>query len=181
MMVFEIIRRESVYLMYYLSLQTRLIAPYWAIGTVAGSAVSVFGKRRISASLESLRDLRLGILGIIPASLIGIASPLCMYGTIPLAASFSEKGVRDDWLAAFMMSSILLNPQLLAYSAVLGRTLFVLRFAAAFLGGLLAGLLVRLFSKNGNFFLVYLNGGMRESGCRSGSLRQVSMEHLEEY
>lgn len=43
-----------------------------------------------------------------------------MYGTIPIAASLSRSGMRDDWLAAFMMSSILLNPQLLLYSAALG-------------------------------------------------------------
>ncbi|WP_312038947.1 hypothetical protein [Desulfosporosinus shakirovi] len=29
---------------------------------------------------------------MILASVQGIASPLCMYGTIPIAASFSEKG-----------------------------------------------------------------------------------------
>ena len=38
--------------------------------------------------------------------------------TIPLAASFSKSGMRDDWLAAFMMSSILLNPQLILYYIV---------------------------------------------------------------
>ena len=35
-----------------------------------------------------------------------------MYGTIPIAASFSRQGMRHDWLAAFTMASILLNPQL---------------------------------------------------------------------
>ena len=39
-----------------------------------------------------------------------------MYGTIPIAAAFSESGMDHDWLAAFMMSSILLNPQLIFYS-----------------------------------------------------------------
>ena len=38
----------------------------------------------------------MGWLGVIPASLLGIVSPLCMYGTIPIAASFSEQGVKDD-------------------------------------------------------------------------------------
>ena len=36
----------------------------------------------------------------IPACLLGIASPLCMYGTIPIAASFRKQGMREDWLAA---------------------------------------------------------------------------------
>jgi hypothetical protein len=43
--------------------------------------------------------------------------------------------MEDDWLAAFMMSSILLNPQLLFYSAALGPAALVIRFASCFLCG----------------------------------------------
>ena len=41
------IRREAIYLWYYLDIQVRQIAPYWALGILLGSAVSVFGKRYI--------------------------------------------------------------------------------------------------------------------------------------
>ena len=41
------IEREAVYLWYYLDIQIRQIAPYWALGIVLGSAVSVFGKKTI--------------------------------------------------------------------------------------------------------------------------------------
>ncbi len=99
-----------------------------------------------------MNNKRLGILGVIPASLLGIASPLCMYGTIPIAASFSEKGIKDDWLAAFMMSSILLNPQLLIYSAALGRTALIIRFLSCAICGIVAGLCIRLFYKDKKFF-----------------------------
>lgn len=58
-----------------------------------------------------------------------------MYGTIPIAASFSPKGMRDDLLAAFMMSSILLNPQLLIYSAALGVPALLIRLVSCFLCG----------------------------------------------
>jgi uncharacterized membrane protein YraQ (UPF0718 family) len=68
-----------------------------------------------------------------------------MYGTIPIAASFSEKGMRDDWLAAFMMSSILLNPQLIIYSAALGTSALVIRILSCFMCGVAAGLLIRHF------------------------------------
>jgi uncharacterized membrane protein YraQ (UPF0718 family) len=68
-----------------------------------------------------------------------------MYGTIPIAASFSEKGVEDDWLAAFMMTSILLNPQLIIYSAALGPAALAVRVVSCFLCGILAGLLVRIY------------------------------------
>ena len=97
----------------------------------------------------------MGILGIAAASALGIASPLCMYGTIPIAASFSKSGMRDDWLAAFMMSSILLNPQLILYSAALGTTALMVRILSCFCCGAAAGLLVRLFYRRKPFFNFY--------------------------
>ena len=98
----EWIQREAVYLWYYLDVQVRQIAPYWALGIVLGSAVSVFGKKYIHGAFAKIGQRKMGWLGVIPASLLGIASPLCMYGTIPIAASFSEQGVKDDYLAAFI-------------------------------------------------------------------------------
>lgn len=141
----DVISREAVYLWYYFDIQLRQILPYWALGIFIGSAVSVFGKEKIHRLLTELQEKHLGVVGIIPASLLGIASPLCMYGTIPIAASFSEKGLRDDYLAAFMMSSVLLNPQLLIYSAALGSAALTVRFVSCFLCGVLAGVLVRIF------------------------------------
>ena len=117
-----------------------------------GSLVSVFGKEKIHAMFAAMQGRSLGLAGIIPASLLGIASPLCMYGTIPICASFAEKGIEEDWLAAFMMSSILLNPQLLFYSAALGKAALVVRFISCFLCGITAGLLIRIFFKNKKFF-----------------------------
>lgn len=124
MNLLEIIQREYIYLRYYFILQLRQIAQYWA----------------------------LGILGVIPASMLGIASPLCMYGTIPLAASFSRSGIRDSWLAAFMMSSILLNPQLILYSTALGSTALFVRIISCFICGIMAGVLVYLFYNGRSFF-----------------------------
>ncbi len=148
----EIIHGEVIYLWYYFDLQIRQILPYWILGIMIGSAVSVFGKDKIHKLLTVMQDKHLGLFGIIPASLLGIASPLCMYGTIPIAASFYQKGLRDDYIAAFMMCSILLNPQLLVYSAALGTTALIIRFISCFLCGIIAGLLIRIFYKNGGFF-----------------------------
>ncbi|MDL2264181.1 permease [Synergistaceae bacterium OttesenSCG-928-I11] len=148
----EIAQREFVYLWYYFTIQLDQILPYWALGILIGSTISVFGKNRIHSLLTWIQDKRLGALGVIPASALGIASPLCMYGTIPIAASFSQKGVRDDWLAAFMMSSVLLNPQLLMYSAVLGKTALVVRLISCFVCGAVAGLCVRFFFNGKSFF-----------------------------
>ena len=117
-----------------------------------GSAVSVFAKDYIHRAFRALQGKRLGIVGVVAASALGIASPLCMYGTIPIAASFSRGGMKDDWLAAFMMSSILLNPQLILYSAALGGTVLAVRIVSCFLCGIVAGLLIRFFYRDKSFF-----------------------------
>ena len=148
----DMIKREWVYLWYYFTVQLKQIFSYWVLGMVLGSAISVFAKERIHGLFRSLGDKKLGVLGVIPASILGIASPLCMYGTIPLAASFSRSGIRDDWLAAFMMSSILLNPQLILYSAALGTTALMIRMVSCFLCGITAGLLIRWRYKEKSFF-----------------------------
>ena len=148
----EILKREWVYLWYYFTVQFEQIFRYWALGMVLGSAVSVFLKDHIHGTFRRIGEKRLGVFGIVTASALGIASPLCMYGTIPIAASFSKSGMKDDWLAAFMMSSILLNPQLIIYSAALGQTALVVRIISCFLCGIIAGLLVRIFYQEKAFF-----------------------------
>ncbi|MBS5429692.1 MAG: permease [Lachnospiraceae bacterium] len=121
----DILQREFVYIWYYFDVQLRQIIGYWVLGI---------------------------LLGIVPASLLGIASPLCMYGTIPLAASFSRSGMRDEWLASFMMCSILLNPQLIIYSTALGTTALAVRIVSCFLCGIAAGLLIWAFKREKSFF-----------------------------
>ena len=148
----EILKREWVYLWYYFTVQFEQIFRYWALGMVLGSAVSVFLKDHIHGTFRRIGEKRLGVFGIVTASALGIASPLCMYGTIPIAASFSKSGMKDDWLAAFMMSSILLNPQLIIYSAALGQTALVVRIISCFLCGIIAGLWYEFFTRRKRFF-----------------------------
>ena len=148
----EIIREQLIYFWYYFDIQIRQIFIYWIIGIVIGSVISVFAKDKIHNLFMKIKDKNFGIIGIFIASVLGVASPLCMYGTIPIAASFSKNGMEDDWLAAFMMSSILLNPQLLVYSAALGTNAMLIRLNVSIIGGFLAGLLVRIFFKNKKFF-----------------------------
>lgn len=161
--LWDILRREFIYIWYYLTVLMEQIVPYYALGIVLGSAVSVFGKRIIHSTVAKMGRMRLGGLGIIAASLLGVASPLCMYGTIPLAASFSEQGVEDDYLAAFMMASVLLNPQLILYSGALGTTAVMIRCISCFLCGCGAGFLVRIFYRNKPFFNF---AGFRERNSR---------------
>ena len=150
--LFTVLRRECTYIWYYFEIQFRQICGYWILGMLIGSFISVFAKDKIHDIFARMKDKKWGLFGIIPACILGIASPLCMYGTIPIAASFRRQGMREDWLAAFMMASILLNPQLIIYSAALGPTALAVRIVSCFLSGLAAGLLVFLFFRNRDFF-----------------------------
>ena len=150
--VWDVLHREFVYIWYYFDIQLRQIFWYWVLGMAIGSLISVFAKDKIHGLFSRMRGRKLGLLGIIPACLLGIASPLCMYGTIPIAASFRKQGMKEDWLAAFMMASILLNPQLIIYSAALGVTALTVRIVTCFLCGCAAGLLMYLFYRDKEFF-----------------------------
>ena len=150
--MWEWIRGQLIYFWYYFDIQFRQIFIYWIIGIAIGSIISVFAKDKIHKLFEKIQNKKLGILGIFIASLLGILSPLCMYGTIPIAASFSKNGMKDDLLGAFMMSSILLNPQLLIYSALLGTNALIIRFNMSLLCGFLAGVLIKVFYKDKSFF-----------------------------
>ncbi|WP_365718835.1 permease, partial [Ruminococcus sp.] len=119
---------------------------------IIGSVVSVFLKDKIHGAMRKMNSDGSSFTGIVLASMLGVASPLCMYGTIPIAASFSKSGIKDEWLAAFMMSSILLNPQLIIYSAALGIKVLSIRIVTCFLCGISAGVLIRIFYKKSSFF-----------------------------
>lgn len=148
MYILDILRRELILVGYFFAVQFFQIARYWVFGMILGSLISVFGKQKLFTMFTAMQKKDLGTMGIIPASLIGIVSPLCMYGTIPVVVAFSENGMEEDWLAAFMVSSILLNPQLIIYSVALGELPLLVRIVTCFLCGITAGLLINIFYKD---------------------------------
>lgn len=82
----ETLQGELIYIWYYFDVQFRQIFVYWVLGMVIGSLVSVFAKDRIHGLFASMQGKGIGTVGIFLASALGILSPLCMYGTIPIAA-----------------------------------------------------------------------------------------------
>ncbi len=147
-MFYEILSREFIYIKYYFLIQFEQIYIYWVLGMAIGSFISVFCKGYINKIFSNFSKEKLGLFGIIPACILGIISPLCMYGTIPVAASFHKEGMREDWLSSFMMASILLNPQLIIYSAALGKTALTVRIISCFMCGIFAGLCVKFLFGN---------------------------------
>ncbi len=133
-------------------IQFKQIFPYWILGVLAGSLLSVYGLSRISNFIGNYKNSRFSIIAASIASILGIASPVCMYGTIPLINSLCKKGVPQYILASFMVSSILLNPNLLIMSFSLGTGIALLRLFACLLAGLAAGILVKIFFKDKNLY-----------------------------
>lgn len=146
----DVLQGEMIYVWYYFSVQFEQIFKYWVFGILVGSAISVFAKDHIHHLFSRLKGN--GVTSICIASILGIASPLCMYGTIPIAASFYKGGMKDELLGSFMMSSILLNPQLIIYTAVLGDEVFFIRIVSSLTCGIVAGLCIKQFNKNNSFF-----------------------------
>lgn len=120
------------------------ILPWWLLGGVLGACVSAFAGPRLRAALGSLGGPRHRVAKLALAAALGAASPICMYGTIPLLLGFHEKGVPQNMLAAFMVSSILINPNLFVFSLALGVPLALVRLGACLLAGIVAGSLVGL-------------------------------------
>jgi len=132
--------------------QFEQIAPYWAVGLVVGSLINVYLSNRIIDKISAFRNKRFNFVALCIFAVLGIASPLCMFGTIPLIASLGKKNVPEYLLVAFMICSILLNPNLLIMSFALGTQIALLRLFISFVAGILAGVLVYIFYRNKPLF-----------------------------
>lgn len=64
-----ILHREWVYVWYYFTLQLQQIASYYVFGIILGSIISVFVKDRIHGLFRALGNKKMGVLGVIPASI----------------------------------------------------------------------------------------------------------------
>lgn len=143
--ILEVIQREFIYVWYYFTVQLRQIALYYALGIVIGSVISVFVKDKIHGLFHSMGDKKLGVLGVIPARILGIASPLCMYGTIPLIREWLYSGMSMGSASAFMLtgpSTKITN--LGALKIVLGVKRFLLYLAFVMLFSFATGIVVNL-------------------------------------
>ncbi len=143
---------ETAHLAELVAVQFARIAPYWACGLVIGSLVSVFLGARISGAVARLGGSDHALPRSLLAALLGAASPVCMYGTIPLLASLARGGAPQYLLAAFMISSILINPNLFAFSLALGLPIAIMRLGACLAAGAAAGLAVRYLFGNRRLF-----------------------------
>jgi len=158
---FNLIIAESPWL--FLKCWTTLLSllPYLVGGVMVGELLKFTSWTKIIYKWVSGSP----VISVISASIIGIISPLCTYGTIPVVIELYKSKVHVAPLIAFLAASSLMNPQLFIMTAggmglemAIARTIAV--FVFSFAVGMLSYLLPEKFMvrKSINF---YDDGGER--------------------
>ena len=115
---------------------TARLAPYVVLGVLLSE-----GLRYTPAAALLGRICRQKPAVAVPlAALLGIVSPLCTYGTVPLVLHLLRSGVPVAPLATFLSASSLMNPQLFLITwGGLGPKMAIARVVVVFGFGLLLG------------------------------------------
>jgi len=112
--------------------------PYFLAGILLGELIKFLSWTKIIYKWVS----KAPIPAVIAASIIGILSPLCTYGTIPVVIELYKSKVRVAPLIAFCASSALMNPQLFVMTAGrLGLEMAIVRTLAVFVFSFAVGML----------------------------------------
>jgi len=135
------------------------LLPYLVGGVMVGELLKFTSWTKIIYKWVS----KAPVVSVISASIIGIISPLCTYGTIPVVIELYKSKVRIAPLIAFLAASSLMNPQLFIMTAGgIGLEMAVVRTLAVFVFSFAVGMLSYLVPEN---FMVrkkinfYDNGG----------------------
>ena len=84
------------------------IVPYLVAGVLIGELLKFTSWTKIIYKWVSKSPF----ISVVSASIIGIISPLCTYGTVPVVIELYKSGVHIAPLVTFLSASSLMNPQL---------------------------------------------------------------------
>lgn len=118
------------------------MAPYLLFGFALAGLLSQF----VTAATVERHLGKTGFWSTLKASLLGVPLPLCSCGVIPVAASLRSRGASRGATTSFLIST----PQtgvdsVMATYGMLGPMVAVFRVVAAFVSGLVGGVLVDAF------------------------------------
>ncbi len=124
------------------------MSPYLLFGFLIAGILSVL----ISRQLVEKHLGEKGITSVVKASLIGIPLPLCSCSVIPVATSLKKSGASNSATSSFLIST----PQtgidsIFVTYALLGPVFAIFKPVAAFLSGILGGVLVSAFAREKDF------------------------------
>lgn len=122
------------------------LAPYLLGGILLAALLNTFVPRDKPARL--LRSDRWWMLPI--AGVVGVVSPACTYGTVPLFMEMIKRGASMAPAATFLVASALVNPQIFLITAgALGLPVAAAQAAASLVFSILVGVLVSLAVRRG--------------------------------
>lgn len=115
------------------------VAPYWVIGIAIGSALLQV------VSIEKIKKSRMlyGFPGIIAGAVLGVVSPIGLYGALPVSFSLGAAGVPVATIFSFLIATPLINPNLFVYTAgVFGYSMAFARLFSALALGIAGGAVI---------------------------------------
>jgi uncharacterized membrane protein YraQ (UPF0718 family) len=117
------------------------LLPYLIMGIMAGELLKFTSWTKLVYKWTSKSQAA----SVLFASIIGIISPLCTYGTIPVVIELYKNKVNIPPLFAFLAASSLMNPQLFILTAGgIGIEMALARTFAVFIFSIAAGMLCYL-------------------------------------
>lgn len=131
---------ENIHLVFFKSYHTLLnLASYVIAGVLISEILKSLSWGKLLTRISSTAPVRATLF----AAVLGIYSPLCTYGTIPIILALFRMGLPVHPLVTFLVASSLMNPQLFLITwGGIGPEMALLRLASTALFSLLFGLAV---------------------------------------
>lgn len=137
---------------YFVWLQIKQIVPFWLLGLIIGAIASTYRRELMdSIPVEALGKGN-SFLRLVLAAIIGAVSPITIYGMLPVLAALSRMKVRQPAISSFLVTSILINPNIFIFSFALGAETALLRLLLSLLAGVAAGLLVAVLFRDRSIY-----------------------------
>jgi uncharacterized protein len=137
-----IVRRiiNNIYIIFLTSGRTLLeLGPYLIAGILLSELLKRYKWEKIVAGINKIPSF----IAVPGATILGILSPLCTYGTVPLVIQFLAEGISPAALITFLAVSSLMNPQLFIITwGGLGPEIALARLASVFIFGILLGIVL---------------------------------------
>lgn len=129
-----------ILILYFAGIYLLELAPYVIGGVIVGEAL----KSTSWTKLIYKGVTKSPFVSTLLATILGIVSPLCTYGTVPVALQLFKAGVNISPLIAFLSVSAMMNPQLFIITwGGLGPEIAIIRVLTVMLFGLLLGFVLR--------------------------------------
>ena len=147
------------------------ILPYLIAGTVIGEALKYI---KLHNYVEGFRS-KSTFTTILAASALGMVSPLCTYGTVPVVMRLANSGMPTAVLLVFLISSSMMNPQIFILTwGGISKEIALMRVLTIMLFALLMGFILKIIPQeyilNKNYIREYL-GKVNEESCEREAFR----------